>query len=1120
MKFKDVILIVGIGCVGLLISLEGKTQVPPKAYSLADTIYGNTLIKLADSLYYARRYEEAIQKTILAKEVYSEIYEPNHPLVIDCWDQIGFIYYKNNEYQKAIDNQLIALDLYREKFKNHSKIGVLLSNIGAFYSNIGEFRLSLKFHKESVAYKEKHQRNNIKSLSISYGNIATTYQELTEVDSSITYHKKSLSLRKKAFGEESYQVAYTLNALGSSYQQLGKFHEQIDYTLKALRLFEQTVKETHPEKIRCYNNLGFAYKGLGDFKNAIRYHEKYLELSKKIDNSTSIQLSIAYNNLAVDYIEAGKYIRAKHLAEQALLNIPKQYPEDYYIKGKFYNTLGRCYSEIGDIERAINFFEKSLFIRVKHAEENQTDLSYPYHNLAMSYNQYGNQEKAIEYFQKAIENHLSKLEEFHPNTAIFYEGLGLTYLELKNFEKASLYLQKSYTIKTELLGSNHINSSYTLHKLADIQYAQENYTEAANLYQKAIEIKIKKFGDIHPQIGISLIALAKCNHRNNLKKETIDNYQTALIAFNYLEENHFTSVNQIDGLIYALDFIGSFHKDEFIENNEIQNLYKSQNYYKQAIKAIHYKSSFISSESKDNLVKIAKPIYEKAIQVNYLISKNEKTTFEQIEYLLDLAEQSKATILLGAIRKNNALFLSKIPDSLLEKNQDIKLQIADLSKLRQLKIKDLGITDDTTILKISNKLADLLLKKEETEKILKDSYPIYASATTKQAPISLKKIQRKLTDNQTLIEYVTGESFSYIFLINSDTTIIREIKMDFSLSEWISKFQKGLIKYHTSKGLPSSMLSTLTEQYVLFANKLYQKFINPIAPHLKEEILIIPDGSLGYIPFELLLKKQPINLVAFHNYPYLIKSHTINYSYSISLYEKMKQLKHSKPLKRALAIAPFYQGNFSKIVEKIDSMEIITFRRDTIESLPYSGEEIALVSKVTNGEKWFGKEATMDRFIREAGNYQLIHLSTHGVTNDKYQEDAYLAFCNAENNNKFEKLFINDIYNLSLNADLVVLSACETGIGELQKGEGIISLARAFAYAGAKSIVTTQWNVDDKRTSQIMQEFYQQLAIKKPKDEALRQAKLKFIQKNKSLKAHPFFWGGIFSVGDNAPIQN
>jgi len=186
--------------------------------------------------------------------------------------------------------------------------------------------------------------------------------------------------------------------------------------------------------------------------------------------------------------------------------------------------------------------------------------------------------------------------------------------------------------------------------------------------------------------------------------------------------------------------------------------------------------------------------------------------------------------------------------------------------------------------------------------------------------------------------------------------------------------------------------------------------------------------------------------------------------------------------------------------------------------LPFSGVEIASVTEVMGGEKWLGKEATKKRFIEEAGDYGIIHLSTHGFANDKISGDTYLTFNSSLQKNEFEKLFLGDIYNLPLKAYLVVLSACETGVGELQEGEGIISLARAFAYAGAKSIVTTHWNVEDEKTSQIMKGFYEGLAIEKSKDEALRDAKLKFLRTQKSLKAHPFYWGGIFNIGDKVPI--
>ncbi len=219
-----------------------------------------------------------------------------------------------------------------------------------------------------------------------------------------------------------------------------------------------------------------------------------------------------------------------------------------------------------------------------------------------------------------------------------------------------------------------------------------------------------------------------------------------------------------------------------------------------------------------------------------------------------------------------------------------------------------------------------------------------------------------------------------------------------------------------------------------------------------------------------------------------------------------------------LALAPFFLGKSDTLLSRIDTNFLLADLRlkDSLASLPESGAEVAAISKLFKGEAIYGSNASLSRFKDLAPHYRIVHLSTHGKADDRLGDYAYLAFGMPDAQRTFDKLYARDLYNLSLNADLVVLSACETGVGQLQRGEGIISLARAFAHAGAKSIVTTLWKVREKQSKDIVLAFYNYLLKGSPKDEALRLAKLEFLQKNtlKTELLHPFFWASFIGIGD------
>ena len=202
-------------------------------------------------------------------------------------------------------------------------------------------------------------------------------------------------------------------------------------------------------------------------------------------------------------------------------------------------------------------------------------------------------------------------------------------------------------------------------------------------------------------------------------------------------------------------------------------------------------------------------------------------------------------------------------------------------------------------------------------------------------------------------------------------------------------------------------------------------------------------------------------------------------------------------------------------IRKID----LSQNRLALGPLQYNDDEVLVIDALVGADVFVDSLATEDRFTSLAGDYRILHLSTHGKANDKVGDYSFLAFYEQDDSLENEWLYNRELYNLKLNADMVVLSACETGIGELQRGEGIISLARGFSYAGAKSIITTLWSVDDKSTMRLMENFYANLKSGQSKDAALRQAKLDYLKTSRDIGDEPYFWAGFIPVGDMSPVE-
>ncbi len=364
-----------------------------------------------------------------------------------------------------------------------------------------------------------------------------------------------------------------------------------------------------------------------------------------------------------------------------------------------------------------------------------------------------------------------------------------------------------------------------------------------------------------------------------------------------------------------------------------------------------------------------------------------------------------------------------------------------------------------------------------------------------------------------MLSYVLLEGSLVVFAIRRDGFEQIHIRTDADIPALVSQLQKGVLSKLTEND-PGAKPDSVAWSEV--AHQLYRELIAPLerAQWLTDRLIIVPDGVLGYIPFELLLKRPPGEAAAVGRLPYLLLDHNLSYAHSASLLLEMQELNYAPRRRSVLAFAPSFAPD-SSLATETQALEV---RRNALGPLLYNRKEVEQISTIVPTDIFDGQQATEPNFLSRAGDYSILHLATHSKANDRLGDQAYVAFAELDDGAENELLFNSELYNLRIKADMVVLSACETGIGELNQAEGIISLARGFSYAGAKSIVSTLWAVNDAATEEIMVNYYANLAEGQTKDAALRMAKLRFLDTHQG-EAHPFYWAPFVIVGDTAPLQ-
>jgi CHAT domain-containing protein len=455
-----------------------------------------------------------------------------------------------------------------------------------------------------------------------------------------------------------------------------------------------------------------------------------------------------------------------------------------------------------------------------------------------------------------------------------------------------------------------------------------------------------------------------------------------------------------------------------------------------------------------------------------------------------------------------------IPDSLLNKEKYFKSNIATYTSLL-FKENHVEKPDSQKVNLFSAKIFKF---NEEYNKLIdsfEKSYPQYYAFKYENKVIGIQEIQSKINSRQALVEYYvkepdlkgsTGEL--YRFVITTDS-------VGFSMEKINSTYIKNIQTVHDFLINPNYLFTKKKDfvNYAVSGYGLYEILLRPIANKIKgKDLTIIPHDKLSYIPFDALISQMPdTSQMNFRNLNYLIKDYVVNYSYSATLlYDYFDQKKTTS--KSMLVFSPEYIAQ----EPRVDS---VTTKKYFLNPLPGAADEVRAISKYMKADTFVDKYAQENLFKIKSSQFDILHLAMHTIINDSLPMLSKLVFSSPDSKSEDDG-YLNtyEIYNMKLNARLTVLSACETGTGKLQKGEGVMSMARGFIYAGCPAIVMTLWKVEDMSGVKIMEDFYYYLSKGKRKDVSLRMAKLNHLESSDPLTSHPHYWLGYVSIGNPEPL--
>jgi len=875
-------------------------------------------------------------------------------------------------------------------------------------------------------------------------------------DSAYFYYKKTIHLADRQNNLEYLMYAYLyLINANGHYYDLENYHINLQKEDSLLR---------HDKRL--------------DTLPSIEYYKDYLLFDKGHYNYKIKQYTIAKN-----------YFQQLSLK---LNSIPqKEITKDQISMLSSINSfLGIIYKHTGKYELAEYFLHKNN----NFLEQNKDSIDgweFRIYNAKKLLSQVFEEKKEFKKANILLKEVLSYYKT-KVNEPRFKNNLLSTYLLLEKNEVTQGKFKQAIQILEE--NAKFYPNDNPFEREVDLIYGDaylglKKYQEAEKYYKKSLE-KTKKYRNNRKHQDIATVYARLGNlflERNNFEEGLVQ-YQQALIQ---LEEefnsNNFNSNPNPKKTISKTVLIGilkekldALHK-AYLGTKGLKYLKDAHQTSKTIIKTLdELRPEFESKIDKQFLIQNTYPSIQKMV----IIATNLYDETEDDRYVDDaffFMEKSKSILLLEAIRNTEATKYGQIPEAIINRGQQFRATISHIEQeIFNEKTTNKSLTDSLSSLK--DVYYNFLAKIEK-------EYPKYYDLKYKPDVVSLNTIQQQLQKNQAVFSYLATDDSLYLAIIDSNNKTLHKFPLGKELKKTIQRL------YRKSSNLNLEDASIFEDSYTI-----YQAILEPALQKTKAtNLLIIPDDLLHYIPFDALVtsRKTPT---------YLLKTHSIGYASSATLLqEHNKEQTHKNS--NLLVFAPQFNGKTTTYNQQ----------RTDMSPLLYNEKEAQQIAQFFNGKIYNGDQASKRNFTNEVGNYSLLHFATHASANDEFPDYSYLAFSNDSTASNL--LYVKDLYNYSINADLVTLSACQTGIGKLQKGEGMLSLARAFNYAGASAIVTTLWKINDQSTSEIMTNFYQNLSEGLNKKEALRQAKLTYLTKNDdSLLNHPYYWSGIVLTGNAMPV--
>lgn len=826
---------------------------------------------------------------------------------------------------------------------------------------------------------------------------------------------------------------------------------------------------------QIYHDIGVCFYNEANDEQAITFFKKEIDIAMLYYPSNTSLLFDAYLNLAESYyLGFEDYENSIQYSQKALSTASLKAIN----KGRCHKVLATVFEGKGDFKLAEEHYLKALSI-LKNKESIDW-LAEVYTGLGTIYSRQGRSEQAIPALRKAAALYTTLAAA--DGLIVSFANLGIAFAEAETpqLDSAIFYLEKSLQISQQADWIDYTAADYN--SLGWVFNLKEDYLQAQSYLQKALDLQVQikestyhyTYSEIYDNIGDAYRGLQDFD-------QALHYYQLAVL--NRIPQYQVPSEKQLPDLktmlvegekAELLQFFHSIAKAYYLKfqtQKEEKYLENALNYFQLADELIDLmRYEHTNDQTKLFWRKATRQLYEEAVEAAY--------SQQNLELGFYFMEKSRAVLLLDELRDKDAKLLAGIPEDLLLKEENFKKVILETEQNYLLAFANTASEDTLKSLKVQ--LDSLKSNYANWVEDLEITYPSYYKIKYANNIPSLTESTVKWARAGGFIEFFTTEHLVYALIIYQNKQHFIKIS---DATPLYANTQKVIEMLQEARHLDER---PEMEQFNNLAHQIYQQLLHHIPADINHWT-IVPDGIFSYLPFQIL---RPTDKT------YWIEQAAISYAYSASILQMGTKTKNDiQHQENLLAIAPSHFDG-------------------SLEELTHSVEEVRQIQNLIGGDILIKEEASTENFLKNIRHQRILHFSTHAAVGDSLY--PWIAFYGQE------KLYLPSLYRLSLQADLAVLSACETNKGYFKTGEGVLSIARGLAYAGVPSVVATLWNTNEQAAQEISIELYKNLKKGSNQAEALRQSQLAYFNRHTALLdglANPHYWAAFVHTGPVTALE-